>query len=165
MSSTVSGSIGLAVNLSAKVAAVTNLLTAYPIPVQPAAAGVSYSAGTAANQANKIYAFSGTATAATVDLDLTAAVCVDGSVGFSHVRELIIYNDSLTQTLTAGVGTNPFTPFFTGTTPAEVIEPGSVFRKAKPLGTNGWVVDSTHKVVRVDPGANTIAYRMIVVGD
>lgn len=165
MSASVTGSVSLSVNMNVAIPTGANVLNGYTVTVNPSPASASYSPGTAANQANKIYQYKGSAVAATVDLDLTAAVCVDGTTGFSHVREKIVYNDDAVNNLTLGLGTNPFTPYLGGTTPTVIIPPGSVFRIPNPLGTNGWVVDSTHKIVRVDPGANTIAYRMIIIGD
>lgn len=166
MASTVSGTLTLSSTLNVAVPVGPTALTAYNIGIAPNLTN-SYAAGSGPNQGNKIYQSSLTATGAVADLDLTAAVCVDGTVGFTHVRELWIFNDATTvgYTLTYGLGTNPFSPMLGGTTPTVVISPGSVQRFYRPLDTLGWTVSGSIKTVRVDPGANTIAYRIIVLGD
>ena len=160
------GTVNLQVSLTDTLPVGATRLTAYPVPAKPADASIAYSNGTGANQGQKFYMTSQTATAAVVDTDLTAVVCSDGTTGFTNFRELVIYNDHATANLTFGLGTNPVTSLFMGgTTPTLIIAPGGVFRHTVPLGANGLVISGTAKVARVDPGAATVPFRMIVVGN
>lgn len=177
--STTSGSVSIGLQLKESLAASTSRLFAFDVPVQPnntysfsdgTGAGtvtVSSNAGTITVKGNKVYQASGSAVATNVDIDLTAVTCVDGSTGFSYVRAIFIFNDATTTayTLTTGAGTNPFVPYLTGTTPAIVIDPGGLFVAIKALGTNGFTVDSSNKTVRLASGANTVPYRIVVVGN
>jgi hypothetical protein len=145
----------------------SNAPTAYNIPVNPSL-GVTYAAGTGANQANKVAAPSGSAAASPSTIDLSSQACVDGQTGFSHVREVIVFNDSPTAVLTLDfTASNAWTaPFSAGGTTAKLdIQPGTSQRFNKPIGTNGFVVDSTHKILTLDPGASTVAWRAVIVGD
>ena len=163
--SAVSGPIVLQVQTKDTLPIAANRLTSFAVLYNPPDSAITYAAGTGPGQANKFAQLNGSAAAAVVDTDLTAVACSDGSTGFSHVREVIVWNDDLVNQLTVGLGTNPFNPFLGGTSPWAIVEPGSHRRFFKPLGINGWTVDSTHKTLRIDPGANTISYRIYVHGD
>src|SRR6185437_1077142 len=163
MSNAISGGITLSSSLVQQLDAGAARLNAFAVPVQPSLTQ-SYAAGTGANQANNIYQASGSAAAAPVDTDLTTCVCVDGSTGFSHVREVILFNDDTNDAHTLlidGSVSNAFAPYLQGTAPKLEVRGGAAERKSHPIGTNGWTVDSTHKVFAIDPGANTVAYRLI----
>ena len=165
--STPAGSIALNVNLAVAIPASGNVLTAYTIPVQPQQSQ-GYAAGTGAGQINKVAELGGSAAAAPVSIDLTAVTCVDQTTGFSHVRELIVFNDDATHTLTWDFTvTNALVAMFAagGATARITINPGTHQRFNVPLGTSGYVVDGTHKIITLDPGANTIAYRAVLAGD
>lgn len=180
MAGTVSGTISLAAYVSELFAVGANVLTQYSIPVNLSPA-VSYADGTAANQVHKFAMASGTLAATTIAFDLTSTsanmTMSDGTTSFSHVREMIIVNNSTTTgqylyldltvanafgVSTAGAG------FIEGTmTDIKIpIQPGTNwFRWAKPIGTTGVVVDGTHKVIKLDSGAVSIAYQVLVIGD
>lgn len=165
----VTGTVSLSVDVSDAQAAGTTRLTAYTIPVKPATLTTSYTNGSAANMVSKTYQRSASLVATTIDLDLTALVANDDSVGFTHVREVIIYNDDATaagaKVLTVGLGTNPFSYWLGGTTPTFILHPSTAVRFSCPLQTAGWLVDATHKILRLDSGANTVAYRIVILGD
>lgn len=167
MASTPSGSIQFAPNIQVAIPA-AGPVAGYNIPVQPPATVLSYAAGTAANQIQKVAAPSGSAAATPASIDLTTIVCVDGTTGFAHWREIVVYNDNTTNVLTWDfTATNANTAMFGagGVTAKVTIEPGTFARFSKPLGSAGYTVDSTHKIISLDPGANTIAYRVIILGD
>jgi hypothetical protein len=163
-----SGSINLNCQLSVQVPAAGNNLSAYTVPVSPSSQA-AYAAGTAANQVNKVATVGGSAAASPVSIDLTSVVCVDGSTGFAHVRELIIFNDDTNDPHVLKLDmtvSNAFTNGYDTITAGKIdIAAGEAFRRSKPIGTNGWVVDSTHKIVDIDPGANTVPYRVVIAGD
>ncbi|HXS24479.1 MAG TPA: hypothetical protein VN719_09630 [Gemmatimonadales bacterium] len=164
MTANVSGGFTLSSNLVFAIPAGANVLTAYNVPIQPNA-NYSYTPGTGANQMNKGYQASGNAAAAPVSIDLTTVVCVDGSTGLAHVRELLIFNDDPTHTLNwdMTIVNSLLGPFTVAT--KWTIPPLSHARIANPASAAGWTVDSTHKIVDLDPGANTIAYRLVAGGD
>lgn len=168
MSNAITGGAALSVTFTQQLDAGATRLNAYPVPVQPSQSA-SYTTGTAANQVQKLAQESGTTVASTpVDIDLSAIACVDGSTGLAHVRELIVFNDDATNVLTVGddgVVTNAWDAWCSGTSPRVLVQPGGNLRITKPLGTNGFAVDSTHKVLRLDPGSAAIAYRVVVAGD
>lgn len=175
---TTSGSVGVTLQLKETLASSSARLFGYDVPIQPnntytvsngSAAGtvtISSNSGTIAISANKIYQASGTASATPTDIDLTTVTNVDGTTGFSYVRGVIIFNDATTTTytLSTGAGTNPFKPYLSGTSPVLAIDPGGMFFVMKPLGTNGHTVDSSNKVLRLDPGSNAVPYRVVVFG-
>lgn len=167
MSNAISGGITLSSSLAQSLDAGATRLNQFTAPVQPSQT-ISYGPGTGPGQANKIYQASLSLAATPTSLDLTAVVCLDGSTGFSHVREVIVFNDDTNDAHTIvydGSVSNAFAPFLAGTGPKITIQGGASERKSRPLGTNGWTVDSTHKVVALDPGANTVACRVVIVGD
>jgi hypothetical protein len=115
---------------------------------------------------SRVYYFSGSAAATPTTINLSTVVCADGGVGFTHIREIIVYNDATNDahTLTVGGGTTPFLGDLAGTSPTETVNAGTAKRYAsKPLGAAGIAV-STAINLRVDPGANTIAFRVLVAG-
>lgn len=177
--STTSGSISIQMQAKESLAASSSRLFGYDVPVQPSntytisdgdAAGtvtISSNAGTITVKGNRVYQASGSAAASAVNIDLTAVTNIDGTTGFSYVRALLIFNDATTTlyTLTTGAGSNPFAPYLGGTSPTIAIDPGGAFVAIKALGTHGYTVDSTHKTLQLDPGSNTVPYRVVVVGN
>lgn len=177
--STTSGSLSFALQLKETLAASAARLFGYDVPIQPSntysisdgsTAGtvtITTNAGSITVKANKIYQASGTASATPTDIDLTATTNVDGTTGFSYVRGIIIFNDATTDayTLTTGAGTNPFKTYLGGTSPTLAIDPGGMFMLMKPLGTNGHAVtNSSNDILRLDPGANNVPYRIVIFG-
>lgn len=177
--STTSGTLSFTLNARESLPASTSRLTAFDAPFNPtntysisdgSTAGtvtISSNAGTITVKANRVYQASGNANATPTDIDLTTTINVDGTTGFSYVRVLLIFNDATTDayTLTYGEGTNPFKPTLSGTSPTHAIDPGGVFPIIKALGTNGHaVVNSTNDIVRLDPGANNVPYRVVILG-
>jgi hypothetical protein len=166
--SVISGTIKLVVGITDALAAGATRLTAFNVPVQPEHS-LTYADGTTAGLANRVYQAAGTLTISTpISIDLATAGCVDGSVGFTRVRELFIYNTHASAPLKFGedgVGTNVFVGTLLGTTPQFQIEPGSVMWMSKPLGSTGFLVDGTHKNLRLDPLAVAVTYKVVVLGN
>lgn len=177
--STTSGSIQVTLAIKEALPTSTSRLVAYDVPIAPtntytvsdgSTAGtvsISSNIGTITLKGNKVYQGSGTASATPTDIDLTTVTCVDGSTGFSYVRAMFIFNDATTDayTLSYGAGTNPFKPTLSGTSPVLAIDPGGFYAMIRPLGTNGHAVtNSSNDIVRLDPGANNVPYRIVIVG-
>lgn len=163
MSATLSGSVSLSSAISISIAPGTGLAS-YTIPVNPSKQ-TSYTDGSGANGAHRAYQATLTLVSSTPQvLDLTAVVCADASVGFSHVREVLVFNDG-TADVTLDNASNVFQPWLSGTTPGETVYAGGSMYRNKPLGTNGWVVDSTHKLITVNPGSSAGTVRVVILGD
>jgi hypothetical protein len=126
---------------------------------------LTYTNGTTAGCVNRLYYFSGSAAATPTTINLSTIVAFDGGIGFTHIRELRVYNDATTDgyTLTCFGGTTPFAPHLSGTTPQQIIDPGGVARISKWYGTAGHAVSTTINL-KIDPGANTIAFRVVIAG-
>lgn len=198
MAYTPSGSITFNTNLSASVAAGTQVLNTYTIPVNQSpiqAANYSTAGGSGALACNRMLQFSGTLTtsAASSAIVNLAGGSVTPDVGgstatWSHVREVIVFNDgntatwatsdtniiqwdfSTTVTTAWGMGgstTGPIEGTATATTPKLDIQAGSYQRFSKPVGTTGWSVGtSTYSIVLATSGnSNVVNYRIIVMGD
>lgn len=167
MSVNPSGGFNLSSNLAFAVQAGGNILNNYTVPIQPTHQ-TNYGPGTGPNQINKGAQQGGIASASPATADLTAIVCVDGTTGFAHVREFAVYNDATNDSFVLKLDfsvSNAWDPFIEGTAVKIDIPAGGVFRLPKPIGTNGWTVDSTHKAISLDPGANNVPYRLVVAGD
>lgn len=163
--SVIAGSVKFSVNVTDTLAAGTTRPSAVAVPMQ-FDKSLNYADGTTANKSTREYYYSGTATATPTVIDLSTIVCSDGSVGMTHVRECWVYNDDTvdTHTLSCFGGTTPFAPHLAGTTPTQVIHPGGLPGGfSKPLGTAGHAV-STNVNLKVDPGANTVAFRVWILG-
>ncbi len=167
MPGTVGGSVRLVSSLTTTIPAAAGLNNGYAIP-----AGLDYSIffspGTGPRQGNRVYSSPGIAAAAPASIDLSTIVTADGQVGLSHWRVLIVCNDDPVNPLVWDfTATHANTEMFAagGVTAKLTIEPGGFQAFVKPLGTNGGVIDSTHNVVALDPGANTVSYRFIALGD
>lgn len=96
-------------------------------------------------------------------LDLTALPGPRGSVvSFASIRQIYIFNEATTTlfTLAAGGAANPWTPSgFTGTWTIQMQS-----RFYAETGDIAWVVDGTHKTLKIDSGAHTIKFKIILVG-
>lgn len=136
-----------------------------------------YTLGTAAGQLNLVAISSGSAAASPVSIDLTSLTDPSGAaVNFAKIRAALILNDSTTDgsfllldnTVTNGWGS----PFNNITTAKLKIPAGATVNGTNYPGffmicgpnTTGLTVDSTHKIVSLDPGANTIPYRILWLG-
>lgn len=129
---------------------------------------ITYTAGTAANQINKTAYLRLSLAGAAQTVDFSTIICTDGSVGFSNIRELIGYNLATTSTHVATIGnaaSNPFAPWASAGTVTEIVQAGGRFLKEKPIGTTGFTVDSSNKNLKVDPGANTFTFDLLIAGN
>jgi hypothetical protein len=169
--STLSASVTLRISSVDSVPTGAAVGTPYTVPYQPADATANYltsnGAGTA-GYATKHAFKTGSAAAATVGIDLTALTCSDGTTGFSHLREYVVFNDHATAALKINmtIASSFCTNYVSGTSVTESIPAGSCYRMPSPLlANNGYTVDSTHRFIEIDPGASTITYRFFAIGD
>lgn len=139
---------------------------------------LSYTNGTGSGQVDLIYAKQLSLAGSATTLDLTSVTDLSGtSISFARVRELWIQNLATTAAYTVTVGaaaTNQFVGFL-GTTTSTCIIPTNVgatgnyavVRFCDPYTTGastGAYVDSTHKNLKLDPGANTISVNVLIIG-
>jgi hypothetical protein len=171
MSATFAATISQGVSIQDPIAVGSTIGQGYTIPYQPADDVLNYLGSNGAGTAGYAFKFafkSASAAAALSDSDLTSIPCDDGSTGFTHVRERIIYNDDATHTLNVNCSVaNGFDGrWATGTSIVLTIQPKSSQRMPPiPLAANGYLVAAGFKIIEVDPGGNTIAYRLLVIGD
>jgi hypothetical protein len=100
------------------------------------------------------------------ELDLTAITGALGTVAFSTVKFLRIYNRNTTaanKVTVGGAASNAFLPGLGGTTPTYDVHAGGVDTKFRPLGA-GWTVDSTHKALKFDPGSAAQVIEYVIAG-
>lgn len=128
--------------------------------------------GTGAGKAQKVSQQILALTTTPLDIDLTA--CPGGpnnaNINFSKVKWLFIENIDVTNIVRVGgvaaAPTNAWTNYINGTFdlgPATVSGPGDQsFRFA---GNNGWVVDATHKLLRLVALAGTPSAKLFLVGE
>jgi hypothetical protein len=133
--------------------------------------------GTGAAQANKVWTKRQTltATSATYDLAALALPNVAGSgtgsplLAFTKIKLIALYNESTTDGAILYFGnaaTNRFSAY-TDTSAARLLcMPGIPLILASTLAqaSNPWTVDATHKDIKIDSGAATITYTLIIAG-
>lgn len=170
MATTVSGTITLNTTLNDTVASGGAVLTTYTVPVN-VTHSQAYATGSSANQVANIATAGGSAAATPANVDIRALTALDGTStsAWTVVREVIIYNDSTSAGFILNYvldASNAFTAFMTGTlTGVKLgIPAGSCLRLFRPLDSAGWTVGSSARIISLDPGANTIAYRVVVAG-
>jgi hypothetical protein len=144
----------------------------------PALPGLDMTVGTGVGQFNILGVKGGSAAGAVVDVDLTAIPDPFGTVvNAANVRFIWLLNDDTVAGHVLNVGaaaTNPWSALFaaSGTfkftvPPGAVVNgvnyPGQAFIGSPAVGQ--LPVTGTSKVLRIDPGANTVPYRIALVGD
>ena len=147
--------------------AASNRPTAGNILLKPGAKRTVWSPGTGSKQINK-WAYKAISFAATPQtIDFTAIVCGDDSVGFSHIRGIAIENAATNalHKITAGNATNPLAYWLSAATTTWEIDPGEVWSKELWLPAAGYVIDSSHKNLKLDPGAYTFLAYLFAWGD
>jgi hypothetical protein len=141
----------------------------------PTAPSDTFSAGTAANMADLIYATTLTLSATPTTLDLTSLTDPLGvAVAFARIRGLYIRNNATTDgwNLTIGLAASNAwagASQFLAASSSIILGPSSSFPNAGRLevwapNTTGYVVDGTHKSLKLDPGANTFTIDIQLIG-
>lgn len=106
--------------------------------------------------------------AAAQDVDMKALVTALGTKAFGKVRGFFFQNLATAESghsvaITAGTS-NGFAALMTGTTPALIIPAQGVYLLLNPQ-IAAWTVDTSHKVLTFDPGANTGSFVIGIVGE
>lgn len=161
----ITGNVSMNAAFTQAVTGVTNYNIPVTIPVN-----LSYANGTASNQVDTLYARQLTLAGAATTIDLTSLTDPAGNaISFARVREIIVqdlattagYDVKVEAGASNGVGWLP-----PSTSPVYARYSGTL-RVSDPVSTgagNGNVVDSTHKTVTFDPGANTVTINVVIAG-
>lgn len=170
MASTSSGSSSRTCGFTTNVPVGTNVIVAYNVGTN-LTNPITWNSGAAgAGNIGKVAQLTGSSSTGGASAgDLTSITFTDGTSGsFSHVREIIISNGGaagIGLILDGSVANNFWSQFLGGTNPTLTIPGGSAFSLPIPLDTNGWVVDSSHKLLQLKSTSSTPAYSIIIVGD
>lgn len=100
------------------------------------------------------------------ELDLSSVTGALGSVSFSTIKYIRLYNratNSAYKVTVGGASSNAFLPGLGGTTPTYEVQASGIDIKLRPLGA-GWTVDGTHKQLKFDPGANAQDIEYVIAG-
>lgn len=162
-----SGTVQLSANLTQTIS--SGVVSAQNIPATLSTT-TSYSNGTGVNQYDQIYAKQLTLAATPTDLDLSAIPDLNGtSQNMARVR----YLDIQVVTATAGddltlgdAVSNAFAAFW-GATGTDKVFAGSRRVWNDPTSTGagvGAVTSGTSKILRLNPGANTITVNVVILG-
>jgi hypothetical protein len=126
----------------------------------------------AANSVDTLYSASLTLSAAATHINLHAATDILGnSVVFARVRGWCVYVTTLTAAYLLNIytrtGTDPLVWLPVTTTSALWCPPGGLYCGTDPTSTttNGWVVSSTSYDFTLDPGSNTVAAYVLIIGN
>lgn len=128
--------------------------------------------GTAAGQADKIYAATRTITASSNDdLDL-AGVLVDAlgaTITFARVKALVIRAaaTNVNNLILGGSASNPVTTILGGTTPTLTIRPGGGLCLFSGTDATGYVITaSTADILRLTNGGagSSVTYDIVIIG-
>jgi hypothetical protein len=133
------------------------------------AVSLAFGNGTGANNVNEVWTKSATAAAAPVTYTLSALVDDLGrTIPIAKVRGIVAANLSGTdgQTLTiGGAATNPWAAPFGSATDKLKIPAGGAFAMGAPLATGLGVTAGASDQLKVDPGANTIPFKLMFLGE
>lgn len=143
------------------------------IPIPMSLACFLQSAGTGANQVNQGTGIRLSLAASPQTIDLTSLTDLDGNAfSLARVKLLAFRHNGKTDTQDAAIGggSNAFTAFFTGLT----VKPGTS-GNGQGANNDGFtvfcapnataaVVDATHKLIVVDPGAHTFTMDIVILG-
>jgi hypothetical protein len=131
---------------------------------------ISFSDGAGLNAANRIWTDERTiAASATEDLDLAGSLTdsFGATVTLARVKALIVAASSANaNNVVVGGGSNPFTNWVSGTTPAVVVRPGGLLALFAPDATGYAVTSGTGDQLRVaNSGAgSSVTYQIVVIG-
>jgi hypothetical protein len=136
----------------------------------------TFTNGTAAGQGDLVYAATITLSAAPQTLDLTSLLDpLNGAVAFARVRVFYLCNKATTDgwVVTLGNdGTNEWSGASQFLSASGTLKIGPTLAGTANAGrfeiwspnTTGYVVDSTHKRLKIDPGAHSFDVEIMIVG-
>lgn len=172
----------LNLNISLSQVISSGVITGYNVPAALTML-MNFGGGTAAGKADTVHAKLYTLAATPTTIDLTSLLDLSGaSVTFARVRLLAAWVTTLTAgyLVTMSPGASNGLAALTGASGAPIIPAGFqytdvnanvstipgllLFQDWASVGSNGFVVDSTHKTLKFDPGANTVSMGLLIIG-
>lgn len=121
--------------------------------------------GTGADQAQKVATVDDSVTAAAADThDLQAIVGPFGTVNFTAIKELWIYNKGNADLIVGNAAANPWLGPLGGTTPTITVPPGMCLPLLNHTAA-GWAVSGSAKNLKIDAASGTQAYELYIVGE
>jgi hypothetical protein len=133
------------------------------------AVALAFGAGTGSGNVQWVWSKSATAAAAPVTYTLSALVDDLGrTIALTKVRALVIAHLGTVdgQPLTAGgASSNPWLAPFADVSDKAVIRAGGVLVLAGPLATAYPVTAGSSDQLKLDPGANSIPFKIMIVGE
>jgi hypothetical protein len=138
--------------------------------IQPSlAVSLAFGAGVGANNIQWTFSKSATATAAPVTYTLSALVDDQGrTIVLAKVRAFVIAHLGSVDgqpLLVGGAATNPWAAPFGSATDRQSVRAGGVYAFGGPLATAYPVVAGSSDQLKLDPGANTIAFKIFFLGE
>jgi len=127
-----------------------------------------YPSGTGASQFDVVYGDSGSAAGSAVSVDLLGSltsVLTGAAISFVELCGIVIRNKSTTSTevLTIGGGSNPVVGLWGASGDAIKVGPGGVFVWFDPIDGVSPIA-GTGDLLAIDPGSDTIAYDLLLLG-
>ena len=172
----VSGNITAGISVSEKITP-TTIESIASRAIKAGQTSISLADGTSDFQCKFIWSdrFSLVATTKTYDLTALAVPNVAGYgtgspiITLAKVKAIYLINESVTDGQILYIGnaaSNPWSACWDTATNRELVLPGSPMLKSNLMaqGTNPWTVDATHKNIKIDSGANTITYTLVILG-
>jgi hypothetical protein len=144
-------------------------LVEYPTPAVNSGSP-EFATGTASYQFDRVWSDQRTLTATSEDLDLAGVLTsqLDGStITFVEIGGILIYNTSTTAALTVGgaAANQAFTGLFAAATERLKVGPLGQVAWVSPIDGGGLtVVAGTADQLKIDAGAATITYQIVLLG-
>lgn len=124
--------------------------------------------GTGLDQADQLWHDTRSLAATTENLDLAGGItnAFGTTVTFARVKGILIHNKNTTagHTLTIGGASSAAFVLFVDTSDKYAIGPNGVFFAWEPSAAGKVVTATTADILKMDAGANTIAYDIWIIG-
>jgi len=146
-----------------------NLPTTYSVPCDMPKMDRVYSSGTGAGQVDGIHSKTYSLAATPTTLDLTAMTDPNGAAitcSTGRIRSLWLQNLSNYAITIGAAASTQWLGMLGTTTSTLVVPPNGILTFSDPttVGTSaGAYVDSTHKSLKIDPGANTVQFNLVIL--
>jgi hypothetical protein len=156
---TIDGSVSIAFVGNDRRAVGINPSANLPVNFTPA---IGYTDGVGINQANVLYQNTFALVAGTSNIDLSGVLADQYGTTLTpaRIKAWAFQNNSTTNSMTLGSGTNPWVSCFTGTL---IIPPGGYVQFATPDATGWTVTAGTGDILKV-AGTGTDAFTLLFLG-
>jgi hypothetical protein len=145
-----------------------NAPLAYGVPAELPKLDRTYGTGTGAGQVDGIHCKTYSLVATSTTLDLTAMTDPNGATitcTTGRVREFILQNTSAFPIILGNAAATQWAGMLTVTTGTLTVPPGGIQHFSDPTtvgASAGAYVDATHKSLKIDAGANTVSFNLLI---